>query len=579
MILQALCAYYDRMIREPGSRMSRSGFTAEKISYALVLRPDGSLAGILDLQETKGKKKTPKLMMVPKGVKRSSNVAPNFLWDNTGYVLGVDGKGKPEHTAQCFAAFRQLHLLAAREQPNPKLEAIAAFLEAWTPARFHDLPGVDTKDLLDKNCVFYWQETFKPVHEDPEITRPARGKVNDQPGMCLVSGQTGILARLHPSIKGVWGGKATGGSLVSFNCDAFTSYGKNQSYNAPVTEERADAYTNALNYLLNRDNRRCVQIADASTVFWAEKASPGEDLFHTLLEGGRSGGDTAGETAPDDEPAAAKGKRPKAPARSGSRAESHTVKEVEALLTALKNGMPIDQALPGIDPAVRFYVLGLAPNAARINVRFWLTSTFGELAANVGRHYQDSEIEPAFASDPQFPTQWHLLVETAVQRKTENILPTLAAGLFRAILSGSPYPQSLLQTVIGRIRVDKRVTYPRAFLIKGCLVRTFNKEIPLMLDETRTDTPYLLGRLFALLEKAQTDALGNIDAGVRDRFIGAASATPGVVFPRLLRTAQFHLAKSEYHRVEKGIRAVMDRLDAFPAHLPLEDQGTFFIGY
>lgn len=588
MILQSLCNYYARMARDPGSGMPRRRFSAEKIDYALLLRPDGSLAGILNLQETRGKKTSSRIMAVPAAEKRTVGISPNFLWDNTGYVLGVDGKGKPERTARCFAAFKALHQRAAREHPHPKLQAVASFLEGWDPACFDALPDVDPKELVGKNCVFFWHESNEAIHDDPDIVHPALEGKDTVTGRCLVSGQIRPLARLHPSIKGVWGGQSAGGSIVSFNLDAFTSYGKEQSYNAPVAGELAEAYVSALNYLLNRDNRRCLQIGDASTVFWAEKHTPAEDLLYTLLSEDRedSSADETRETpeaVQTSSPEAgrkSRGKRSGKPPKPESREESFKAGEIREFLISLKDGAPLERIRPDIDPSVRFFILGLAPNAARISIRFWLVSTFGELARNIERHYKAIAIERRFASDPPFPSQRQLMLATAARGKAENILPPLAAEMARAILTGAPYPQNLLQSVISRIRADKRVSYPRAALIKGCLVRTFQKEIPVMLDETRTDTPYLLGRLFSLMEKAQLDALGNVNAGIRDRFIGSASATPGVVFPRLLRVAQHHLAKSEYRaRVEKAVQAVMQGLSAFPAHLSLEEQGTFFIGY
>ncbi|MDR2819150.1 MAG: type I-C CRISPR-associated protein Cas8c/Csd1 [Desulfovibrio sp.] len=586
MILHSLCNYYARMIRDPKNDMPQPGFSSEKISFALSLKPDGTLAHVLDLREGSGNKREAKIMRVPAVVKRSGNFTANFLWDNTGYVLGVDGKGKSERTQKTFAAFRELHAKAA-ESGHPMLKAVSAFLQGWRPDRFASLPDITPDDMLDTNCVFMWDETGGYIHEQSSITRPLDedGDAPDEDAVwCLVSGRKAKAARLHPSIKGVRGGQTSGGAIVSFDKDAFTSYDKKRSFNAPVSMEATAAYTTALNYLLQRDHKRCVQIGDASTIFWAEEATPGEELLYALLTGGTDpGGGESKATLDEAAENVVEKKLKRAPKKNGkaeSKEERRVAKQVHDLLNALIKGRSVEEALPDIKPDVRFYILGLAPNAARIAVRFWCVESFGKLAENVARHQTDIAIEQQYESQRQYPLIWQLLVETAAQGKTDNINPPLAAGLLKAVLTGASYPQSLLMATISRIRADKKVTYFRAAMLKGCLVRNYHTEVSFMLDETRQDVPYRLGRLFALLEKAQQDAQGSVNATIRDRYIGSASATPKVVFPQLLRLAQHHIAKSEYGGiVERRIQEVMQGIDAFPAHLALEEQGDFFIGY
>jgi CRISPR-associated protein Csd1 len=579
MILQALCNYYNRMSRDPQSDMPRVGFSVENIAYALSIRPDGTLGGIVDLQNGAAKKKEARRLAVPAAEKRSSGIVPNFLWDHTGYVLGVDGKGKPEKTARRFEAFKKLHNQAAQESGHEMLKALAVFLNSWRPEDFTALTDVDPQDMIDKNCVFMWHETGEFIHEAEGLQRPAQ--VSAEKSRCLVSGRLAPIAKIHPNIKGVWGGQSSGGAIVSFNLESFASYGKEQGFNAPVSEQAAAAYTSALNYLLERGRKRRLQIGDASTVFWAEKPTPGEDLLHALLAGEAEKETVGDEAVPPDNEAQPQRRRLKKSLKGETRAENTVAQQVRSLLEKLLSGSDIAEALPDIDPAVRFYILGLAPNAARISIRYWQVSTFGELALNVARHQKDISIAPRYENDPKFPPLWRLLTETAVQGKSENILPPLAAGLQRSVLAGAIYPVSLLVSVINRIRADQEISYIRAALIKGCLTRNYKKETSFMLDETRKDAPYLLGRLFAILEKAQTDALGaSLNATIRDKFIASASAAPSLVFPRLLRLVQYHVAKSEYGGLtEKRIEEVMNGLDGFPAHLSLEDQGIFFIGY
>jgi CRISPR-associated protein Csd1 len=237
------------------------------------------------------------------------------------------------------------------------------------------------------------------------------------------------------------------------------------------------------------------------------------------------------------------------------------------------------------DPDIKFFILGLSPNASRLSVRFWHVSTVGDMAEKIGHHLRDLAIVRRFESDPEFPGMWRLLRQTAVQGKTENISPLLSGALMRSILTGSAYPESLLSAILGRIRADQEINYLRAAIIKACLVRKFRlnrikKEVKMTLDKESTNVAYRLGRLFAVLEKTQQDAIPGANTTIKDRYYGSASATPRVVFPQLLRLAQHHIQKAEYGRwTDKMIEEIMCVLSEFPAHLSLDDQGMFAIGY
>jgi CRISPR-associated protein Csd1 len=249
------------------------------------------------------------------------------------------------------------------------------------------------------------------------------------------------------------------------------------------------------------------------------------------------------------------------------------------VLSAAKAGRPIGQVDPTLDPDVRFYILGLSPNNARLAVRFWNVSTFGQLVERLGRHFRDTDVERQFERDPEYPPFWQIVLETAPLRKSENVPPLLAGAITRAILTGSPYPRSLFTSILGRIRADRVVNYMRAAILKAYLVRNHQEEVPMSLDTERKDPAYRLGRLFALLEKAQKDAT-NPAATIRDRYFGAASATPAAVFPQLLRLGQHHISKAEYGGyIDKLIAEVVDGIDELPKHLSLEDQGLFTLGY
>lgn len=562
MFLTELCRFYERKIDEPDSGVALPGYSEENISYVIRLSPEGRYLHHMPLSNDKGK---PRRMKVPAAVKRSVQVLPNLLWDNSSYVLGASGKTDKKRDSQVtFNAFRQKHHQLANETGNPALKAVASFLNQWTPETLES--WMDKEALLDKNIVFEIEGQNGFVHEQPDVQvlleglrNQENGQSSGEKGFCLITGQMKTLARIHPAIRGLKGGKAET-ALVSFNCDAFESYGKSQSYNAPVSVESAQAYTTALNWLLRAENGHSVGIGDTTVVYWTDKPAMKEETitFHFLSPPAQF----------DSE---------KQPAEDKS-----LLLDVQGLLRALRDGLTLEAANPDLNPDVDFFLLGLAPNSARIAVRFWQKTSFGELARRVGRYYAELKIERAFPdTQPEFPAFWQILLETAVQGKRENIPPLLGGALMRSVFSGMPYPASLYTAVLSRIRADKKVTYLRAAVIKACLTRNHQMEFAMSLDTERQDVPYLLGRLFSLLEKNQRDALGNeVNSTVRDRYIGSASATPRRVFPLLIRLTQHHISKSGYEiPKQREIADVMSNVPAFPASLTLEEQGTFFLGY
>lgn len=574
MILQALDAYYQRLADDPSENVPRQGYSREKIHFALIIGQDGTLLDVHDLRERQGKKVMPREMAVPAAAKRTVGVSPNFLWDNTGYVLGADAKGKPERARDCFLAFREL-VRKAPADGDTGIAAVLAFLDNWNP---DDAPqAVSTflpwDEVAGWNVVFRLDGDMGYVHDRP-AARTAwevlRGQSADaEQGFCLVTGRLASIARLHPAIKGVRGAQSSGAALVSFNLDAFTSYGKEQNHNAPVSEAATFGYTTALNHLLRAGSNRRVQIGDATTVFWSERPHVLEDLLGLFLDKGPA--PAAADDAPDE-----------AGHADGQTADDGGLaRRVRLVLEAVREGrMPPELG----DTDVRFYVLGLAPNAARLSVRFFEVSTTGKIAARVGSHFRDIQTERRHPRDPEFPSMWQLLIELAPLRKSDNIPPTLSGALMRAILGGRPYPRSLLAAIIGRIRADHEVSYLRAALLKGYFTRAPKGdntwEVGVTLDPASTDIGYRLGRLFAILEKAQQDALPGINATIRDRFYGAASATPRAVFPRLIHLAQFHISKADYGYVsDKRLGEVMEGLNDFPAHLTMDQQGRFALGY
>lgn len=565
MILQALNDYYERKSAEPGSGIPSYGYGEQKISFCFVLSQEGELVRVVDLRNTQGRQAKPTLLTVPLlPSKRTVKEVSNFLWDNTAYVLGVGDPKKlekdPERFLKTFGEFQSLHLAVVKTVQDEGLAALVAFLANWSPEQINTIEN--WPEIQDTNLVFRLEGDTGYLHDRPKLREAWVGRyadaAGDRKGTCLVTGREAPIAGLHPPIKGV-GKQTSGASIVSFNLAAFTSYGKEQSYNAPVSERAAFAYTTGLNYLLRKGGRQRIQLGDATTVFWAERSTPAEDLLAALFDPPTEDGDKTDEGSPSED-----------------RTASALIHEV---LSAGKAGRPIGDVDPALDPDVRFYILGLSPNNARLGVRFWNVSTFGRLVERVGQHFRDMEVERQFEGDPEYPPFWRIVLETASLRKSENVPPLLAGALTRAILTGSSYPRSLFTAILGRIRADRVVNYQRAAILKACLVRNHQMEVPMSLDIERREPAYRLGRLFALLEKVQKDAT-NPTATIRDRYFGAASATPAAVFPQLLRLGQHHISKAEYGGyTDKLIAEVVDGIDELPKHLSLEDQGLFTLGY
>lgn len=560
MILQSLTQYYEDLLAL--GQIARPGWAMAKVSWALELGKDGRLLGLLHLQQsvTRGQKSVlvPRELLVPQPVKRSSGVAANFLCDTCSYLLGADAKGKPNRTEECFAAAAAKHQQLLAEEQGDAATAILAFFSNWNPATAPEHPVLQPywAEICKGGNLIFWYDG-KPVTEYPEIAecwqRSQTQRSDDTPeGFCLVTGTHGPLARLHPNIKGVAGAQSSGAALVSFNASAFCSYGHEQGTNAPTGEYAAFAYTTALNYLLS-DREHVRRVGDTTLVCWAAggQASYQDFVLDALYD------------------------------------DSLTEQDIRNTLFRLAQGLPVDWEDQRLDPDTRFYILGLAPNAARLSVRFFWQNNFGTLARNVERHYERLEI--AHSSDDTFATLplWRLVQET-VNQKSRNPEPSprLAGDLLLAVLNDAPYPATLLDSVTLRIRADKQITRGRAAILKAWYQRNSQDEhlkevMTVELNEQSTYLPYVLGRLFSVLEAVQQRANGK--ATIKERYFNAASATPATVFPLLINLAQKHLAKLDtglatyYNKRITELNACITK--TLPARFTLPEQSAFQIGY
>ena len=562
MILQALTRYYEDLLSR--GEIDAPGWTPAKISYALCLDGEGQLTQVIPTMEevTKGKKTVlqPQVFPLPAAVKRTVGIDSNFLWDNSSYLLGVDQKGKPERSRDCFAAAAQKHLAVLDGVDSPAARAILAFFDTWQPehaAEYPVLAGQFEEVTAGANLLFrvdgcYPQkdaairEAWQKYREssDPDAVRM----------QCMVTGREDEITATHPAIKGVRDAQSSGAALVSFNALAFCSYGREQNYNAPVGKYAAFAYTAALNHLL-ADRNNVQLIGDTTVVCWAEGADPAYQSFAMTACFGA-------ETGLSDD-------------------------DLRAALKRLADGLPCDDL--GIDPERPFYILGLAPNAARLSVRFFLRNSFGALMKNVNDHYERMEIvRPAYKKFSYLPL-WAMLQETVnLNSRDKSPSPVMAGAAARAVFSGGRYPASLLEAVMLRIRAERNITWGRAAIIKAYYLKNPHKDCPeevltMSLNEASTNPAYTLGRLFSIYEAVQQAANPGINATIKDKYFNSAAAMPSSIFPVLNNLYQKHLRKLEQgQRVyyDKQVSALKGVLGTeFPARMTLAQQGSFDLGY
>lgn len=603
-ILAALDGLYERLAAR--DEVASPGYAPAKIAYELVLAADGTPLELADIRARSGKTPRPRDLIVPVPADtRTSGIKPMFLWDKTAYVFGLVNTapkgatpvpGQARRTADEHVAFIAFHQELLADTDDPGLLIFLAFLDRWRPEMFEALGF--SPEALDQNIVLRLDGEHRHLHDRPAAKRlwaEANADAGDV-GMCLVTGETAPLARLHPMLRGVPGAQSSGAALVSFNLPAFDSYGRSQGGNAPVSTHAAFAYTTALNWLLTHqgvriaDHSRSVEItdhthlsgrrrlvvADTTVVFWAdargvgeEAADTAEDWFAELLD-------------------------PQTPTEDDGQRDAAEAGRIRTALDDVVKGRAVGEIDAGLEEETRMYLLGLAPNAARLAVRFWLVDSFGNLARSIARHWQDLAIEPPGWKGP--PPAWSLVLETALQGKADNVPPRLAGEVIRAILTGERYPRTLLSGVVARIRADGQINGRRAAICKAVVNRLLRKEddegrIPVGLDEESDNIAYNLGRLFAAYAYAES-SFAERGATIRDKYIGSASATPRRVFPILMRGYEHNrssLAKSiegfkkgAGHKADRAVAQILDRYDGdvpFPDVLKLEDQAFFFVGF
>lgn len=559
MILQALTELFEDLVRQ--GKLSAPGWSNAKISYALCLDESGALVAVMPTQheETVGKKTLlrPNLISLPSTVTRTVGILPNFLWDNSSYLLGVDEKGKPERSLRCFRAAAELHHQLLSDVDTPAAKAILAYFDTWEPENARSCPALaDSLQEILKGGNLTFQVNGMFAQEDPDIQAAWSRHYDDGDGelqQCLVTGKLDTAVAVHPAIKGVAGAQSSGAAMISFNAPAFCSYGKEQSLNAPVGKYAAFAYTAALNYLI-ADKTNVHRIGDTTIVCWAKGAEPQYTDFADFS--------LFGDALP----------------------EEWTEDDLHDAMKKLADGLPCPEL--SLNPDHPFYILGLSPNSARLSVRFFCRDSFGNLAKHVNAHYERLKI---LGSRYRFMPLWALLRETVNLNTTDKSpSPVMAGAVARAVFTGSLYPASLLEATMLRIRAERDITPGRAAILKAYYLKNPHDLCPkevltVSLNESSTNIPYTLGRLFAVYEAVQEAANPGLNATIKDKYFNSASATPAVIFSILGNLSQKHLRKLEAGQriyYEKQISALKGVLgESYPTRLSLPEQGSFDLGY
>lgn len=585
-MLQDLVRYYEILAAEEDSTIPQIGYGTASISFSLNIDDDGNLINITSCKIAAGKKTVAKPMTVPEPVKgRTTKILPDFLFGNSSYVLGFDNKGKPDRAKACFESFKEHNISILRNTCCKEANAVIKFLKKWNPEKALDNPVIS--EIIDEiykgaNFIFRYNGNVD-VHNVlavKEAWMKYKSKSSENPvRQCLVTGEKAPIAILHPDIKGLYNAQAAKIKLVSYNREAFESYNtskeKRQGLNGPVSEYATFAYGTALNNLLSDESHKLI-LGDTTVVFWAETTSKiYPDMFSLFL-------DCSQLYTKDGE-------------RRTVRSPS-AEKTVRTVLEKIAQGKTadVDEVYKeAVDKNVRFYVLGMSPNAARISVRFYLKGSFGGFMEKIQQHYEDLAIQKQYDNEMAYVPVWKILGETQSKASDDRSVSTyLSTSLMRAVLLGEDYPNSLYQTILLRIHAEQDINYYKASIIKACLLRKARKTgnnmykevLTLSLNENSNIKAYHLGRLFAVLEKAQKDANPGIKSTIRDKYFTSASTTPASTFPTLISLVQHHISKLEYGvYYDKMIGEIMDKLkvedNPFPKNLSLDEQGIFYLGF
>ncbi len=573
MLINALNDYYD-FLSEAG-KVAPQGMSLQKITHMIALRTDGTVSNIIDVRkrgipDKKGKSKLESVnVFLPKREQRTSDIRPNIIEHDPQYIFGLSydkgtesfGNGN-KRDKEKHERFVELNLEYTEGMTSDIVTAYRNFLKNWTPENETENAAIMNIAKEYTGAYFIFCLDGHPeilLHdENGEIMQKVMNNTGEEEkadGVCAVTGRPAVIAKLHDKIKGIKGGQASGGLIVSFNNSAFESYGKTQSYNGSISNDVMKRYTEALN-ILTGDPKHHIYLDDLTVVFWAmsKDDSKETDTLMSMLGFGDEKSDAAG-----------------------------TDELIENALKELSMGRKIDLSTAGIDENVTFYVTGLAPNSSRIAQKFIYRDKYGEIFENAAMHQLDMKID---GGGKQISIRRMLYEMKSPKSRNETTPPPVIAAIFGAIINNTRYPDILLETIVRRVKIDKSINYVRAGIVKACINRNLRlnkqkEEIKVSLDKTNTNQAYLCGRLFAVLERIQQNALGNLNRTIKDSYFASACSTPSLVFPKLISLAQNHLKKDDFAKPNNDlVGEIIDMLGTeFPSTLSLQEQGRFMIGY
>lgn len=574
MILNALYDYYQRKSADPDSGIAPLGFEWKEIPFIIVIDKEGRFKYLEDTRDLGDKKKRAKSFLVLKSIGRSGKNSWQTafsLWDHYGYVLAhpkEESKSAKDSALQQQRTFiKRVEELASRYPYNQEIEAVRLFYQSQEnmDALFATDLWAECKKKPGVNMSFRVVGADLIVAEHPDLAMEVQPEEDNQEGesltgRCLITGKQEKIATLHTAISLV--GAKSGAKLVGFQKNSgYDSYKKEQGANAPISVSAEAAYTTALNTLLSKDSKNKLRVSQSTFVFWSEKEDLLEDVFASFFE-------SESKDNPDK-----------------------NIEEIRSFLNSYKTGVYNTQS------DTEFYVLGLSPNSARISVSYFWKGKITDIASNIAQHFNDLKMERSFAFDQEFISLFSLLKSVSPNKNIDNIPTNLVTSICRSIIQGILYPTQLQIFCLNLIKTDreqnynKSVNYVQASILKAYINRKNRilnlikeREITMALDLENKNQGYLLGRLFAVLEKIQSEALQSLNATIKDRYYGAASTTPVTVFGRLLDLSNHHLGKLSGGRkvyFEKKLQDIIDGISSsgMPSHLNLDDQSRFAIGY
>lgn len=572
MILTSLVNLYEVLAQK--GKVDKPGWSKVKVSYGLEIDAEGNLIRIISLKQQKegGKKEEASSVSLPMQVKRASNIAANFLCDTSTYFFGCDSKQNEKRSKRCFEASKELHKLILKDNTSEASLAIINFFDKWNIEACEEILDKSgctenaKKEIISKGASLLIMPFGKKPTDFTDICNAWDTHYNssgdDDKELCMVTGKHLPIAKLHPSIKGVYGAQAMGTSLISFDAPAYRSFEKKQGFNSPVSEYAAFAYTTAINFLLS-EKEYVNHFGDTTVVCWTESDNEScQDIMTSCF----------GE---DDE---------------------ITQEKLWSAVKKLSMGESVEWNGETVNPEENFYILGLSPNAARLSVRFFLQNNFGYFMRNIAKHDEEmSLVTPEFIKNTHFPI-WKILKETVNPKsKNKSAKPQLAGDLLYSILTGYKYPETLFYNIMLRIKAERSVIAEREVIrtsvIKAYLLRNYpeyKEELTMKLepDNVNHSLPYNLGRLFALLEWIQMMTNPDMNTTIKDKYFTSAGSTPAVVFPLLIDLAQKHMRKLKSTKPgfcvnrEKELSALFAEIQGeFPARMTMQEKGLFQIGY